>query len=356
MKTIHTKDIDVDLSGTPPHPEANLLGNTGVHIDVDLHRIGKQHGHLTLSGIDPARHPHQLRIPVCVIRGSQGGPVITVMAALHGDECEGSITAQKLARTLQETDIKGCLILLPAINVPGLPQASRTNPMDGQNIDYAFPGNPNGSPSERLAFEITRHFIEPCDLLIDLRSGGAGLRFAPSAAIPFNNDKEQRANAEGALFAFGAPNSLRVQACTPHSCLQGMVSVLQKQYLLVELGGALSYDRHTLNLAYRGCLNVLRHKGMLSDELDLAATRILEIRDDSYYVYATRSGLYEPLSYLGESVWQAEPMAHLIQVNETHNAVLEVYPPRNATLIACHPGGYVTDGDLIAILAEEVQR
>ncbi len=355
MKTTYTGDIDVDLSGTPATPASNLLGNTDVQFDVDITQLGKQHGHLSLSAMEPDRGPHQLRIPVCVIRGSQSGPVTTVMAGVHGDEHEGSVTINKLCRTLQEQDIHGCLILLPAVNISGLYQSRRVNPADGQNIDYAFPGHPKGSPSERLAYHITRLFIEPCDVLIDLRSGGRHLRFAPSAAMPFNENREQRAVNENMLFAFGAPNSLRLPASAPDSCLQGMVCAMNKHYLRVELGGALSYDRNMLNLAYTGCLNVLRHTGMLSDSIELAATRLLEIRDDSYYIYAPCAGLYEPLTYLGEPVWKTEPMAHLVQLGDTLNAVTDVCPVRDATLIACHPGGFVHAGDLIGILAEEVQ-
>lgn len=355
MKTINAGEIDVDLSSAPAPLDAGLLGNADTQLTVDLDLPGKQHGHLTLSATDPSRAPHVVRIPVCIIKGNLDGPVITIMAGLHGDECEGSVTVHKLARTLSADNIRGCLILLPAVNIGGLIQATRINPLDGHNVDYAFPGSATGSPSERLAYEITHRFIARSDLVIDLRSGGSRLRFAPSAAVPFNNDKQQRSDSENTMFAFGAPNSLRIPASAADSCLQGTVRSMNKQYLLVQLGGAMNYTLNTLNIAYTGCLNVLRHNSMLSDQIDLAATRLLEVRDDSYYVYASRAGLYEPLSYLGESVWQAEPMAHLVPVSNTLDTVFDVYPTRNATLIACHPGGHVNDGDLIAILAEEVQ-
>ncbi|MFK7993153.1 MAG: succinylglutamate desuccinylase/aspartoacylase family protein [Granulosicoccus sp.] len=351
----HAASIDLDLAGNNEPARGSLLGSTGVQLDVDLDTVGKQHGHLKISALSATRSPYQLRIPVCIIKGKQPGPVITLLAGVHGDENEGTLTIHKLARTLSEDDIHGCLILLPSINVQGLTKGLRQNPADEMNLDYAFPGKHSGSSSEKLAYEITRHFIKPSDLVIDLRSGGRKLQFIPSAAVRFTDDSALKTSCEDTMIAFGAPNSLRLPPSASNSCLQGTVSALNKDYVQTELGGGMAYGIQVLSIAYSGCLNVLRHRGMLKDDLELASTRLLEVRDDSYYVYAPASGLLEPLVYLGENVWQEEAMAHIISPTCTDSDNVAIHASRNATMIASHPGGFVSEGELIAILAEEVQ-
>ncbi|MFK7861696.1 MAG: succinylglutamate desuccinylase/aspartoacylase family protein [Granulosicoccus sp.] len=355
IRSTVTADIDLDLADSHEPDSGTLLGGTGAQLTVDIHVAGKQHGHLKVSAMTHTRSPYQLRLPVCIIKGQESGPVITLIAGLHGDEYEGTLTLQKMARELTEKDVHGCLILLPSINTHGMKHGMRQNPADGLNLDYAFPGNINGSVSEQLAHEITRHFIEPSDLVVDLRSGGRGLQFIPSAAVRFSSDPERQSSSENAMIAFGAPNSLRLPASASNSCLQGTVSALNKDYVQTELGGGVTYGVQALAIAHAGCLNILRHKGMLSDELQLASTRLLEVRDDSYYVYAPSTGLYEPLVYLGENVWEEEAMANIVSLSDTRNNKVAVQPLRSATMIASHPGGFVNEGDLIAILAEQVQ-
>ncbi|MFK8083003.1 MAG: succinylglutamate desuccinylase/aspartoacylase family protein [Granulosicoccus sp.] len=350
-----TTDIDLDLADHYSPASGVFPGCAGVQLTVDSNAVGKQHGHLQLSAVAHARSPYQIRIPVCIIKGHKPGPVITLLAGLHGDEYEGTLTLQRLARQLTDEAIHGTLYILPCLNTHGMKDGKREILADGLNLDYAFPGNQDGSCSERLAFAITRHFIKPSDLVIDLRSGGQHLQFIPSAAVRFSADAEQTTRCESAMIAFGAPNSLRLPASAPDSCLQGAVNALGKDYLQAELGGGGVYGPKSLDIACTGCLNVLRHKAMLKDDLQLASTRLLEVRDESYYVHASTSGLYEPLVYLGENVWKEQAMANIVSLTDTRLDSIAVHTPRNATMIASHPGGFVNEGDLLAILAEEVQ-
>ncbi len=324
-------------------------------LNIDINQPGKHHGHLSIPLPANKMGLAQHRIPVCVINGHQTGPTVTFIAGVHGDEHEGSLTLHRLARELNAESLHGTIYLLPAVNIKGLQTAQRCNPLDQHNIDYAFPGIQAGTPSERLAFEITQRFIQPAELIVDLREGGSNLQFIPSAAVRFNTDKLLAKSSEECMIAFGAPNSLRLPTSASDNCLQATVNAMQKQYVQTELGcGAVSSVR-SLTIAHSGCLNVLRHKGMLKQELELASTRLLEVRDNTYYVYATADSLYEPRVHPGENVWSQEPMGILTPINDTGKNSTPVHSSRDACLLATHSGGYVHEGQLLAILAEEVQ-
>ncbi|MFK7854179.1 MAG: succinylglutamate desuccinylase/aspartoacylase family protein [Granulosicoccus sp.] len=347
--------LDLDLSDSPNPADLKLLGASDVHMTINPSFPGKQHGHLVLPVIHHNSALRQLRVPVCMIEGLEKGPTVTLIAGIHGDEFEGTLTLQRMARTLSPDSIAGRVIIVPSINLPGLLLGSRISPLDDLDLDRCFPGNPEGSISERLAYEVFERLIKPADLIVDLRSGGRDLVFAPSAAIRFGTDTKHQAISEAAMIAFGAPNSLRLPASSPNSCLQAAVNASGRHYVQTELGGGAGISAETLAIATTGCNNILRHWGLLSDEMELRASRMLEVRDESFYVYSTTAGLLEPQGKLGQEVWQGDVLANIIDLENTGSKPHSINVPRNAVLLATRRGGTVTAGDLIAILADEVQ-
>lgn len=355
-KNMQSTALDLDLSEPHTSPELNLLGISDTHITINPEFPGKQHGHLVLPVFNRDSAQRQLQLPVCIIRGIETGPTVTLIAGVHGDEFDGTMTLQRMARDLSHESIKGCVILIPSLNLPGLHLGRRNSPLDGLDLDRCFPGNPNGSISERLAHEVLIRLIGPADLVIDLRSGGSNLLFAPTAAVRFSSDKKHQAISEAAMMAFGAPNSVRLPASSSDSCLQATIETAGKHYIQTELGGGASISAESLAIATTGCHNVLRHWGLLGDEIELRASRILEVRDDSFYVYSTTSGLLEPRAKLGQEIWQGDVLASLVNPDNTGSKPESIRVPRNGVLLATHKGGWVNGGELLAILADEVQR
>ncbi len=117
-----------------------------------------------------------------LVRGVSLKPLAVVTAGVHGDEYEGPAAVAELAGRLDGGMLAGSAILIPVVNSMAWRAAQRTSPGDGLNLARTFPGNANGSPTERLAahvFEVARH----ADLLIDLHSGGVEYQFAPVAGF-----------------------------------------------------------------------------------------------------------------------------------------------------------------------------
>ncbi len=353
---IEATSVDLDLSDTPSSPQSRLLGVSDTQLTVNPAVSGKQHGHVILPISQRNAAQRQLRIPVCVIRGGEPGPTVTMMAGVHGDEYEGVLTLQSMARDITADSIHGCLILLPSLNPAGLCQGQRNSPWDALDLDLCFPGNPHGSISERLAHVVFEQLIRPADLIVDLRSGGRDLLFAPTAAVRFSTDRKHQAITEAAMIAFGAPNSVRLPPSHPDSCLQAAVQAIGKHYMQSELGGASSVSADTLAISKTGCYNVLRHWGLLHDELELRASRMLEVRDESFYVYSHTQGMLEPQTRLGQEVWQGDVLASVVNTDNTGNSPEPIIVPRNGVLLACNKGGHINAGELLAILADEVQR
>jgi N-alpha-acetyl-L-2,4-diaminobutyrate deacetylase len=307
-------------------------------------------------------------LPVCVIRGTKPGPTVTILAGIHGDEFEGPITLQRMAKELTSDLIHGRLILIPCVNLAGLRKSKRCSPYDGKDMDICFPGKATGSISDRIAYELFERLIKPADLVLDMRSGGATLNFAPLAAIrSFNGHlvhhtstadsaQQRQLASEAAMTAFGAPHCLRLPASTANSCLQGATEAAGIPYVQAELGGGAGSTVETLAIAWVGCHNVLHQQGLLKGDVELRSSRIFEIRDNSFYVYATCEGILEQHLRLGTNVYQGDSLASVVSMENTGTQAHVLKVPRNGALLAIRHAGPVKAGDLIAIMADEVPQ
>lgn len=128
-----------------------------------------------------AADPDLLPLPVLAARGASDGPTILLTGGVHGDEYEGPAAIHQLFSTLDLSQLRGRLIGLPIVNVAAYRARARSSPVDGIDLNRTFPGTIAGqsSLSYRLAHHIFANFVQPCDLLVDLHSGGAKLLHLP---------------------------------------------------------------------------------------------------------------------------------------------------------------------------------
>ena len=60
-----------------------------------------------------------INLPIISMK-NMAGPVLLLIGANHGDETEGFISLFKLIKNLKLKQIKGHLIIIPALNLPAL--------------------------------------------------------------------------------------------------------------------------------------------------------------------------------------------------------------------------------------------
>src|SRR5580765_8480171 len=113
--------------------------NSPIHSTVDFERPGKQQGHLFIPYSYNLAGWANLMVPITVVHGG-AGPTALVLAGNHGDEYPGQVALRKLMRELLAEQVRGRLILLPTLNPPACKAAARLSPLDGKNLNRAFPG------------------------------------------------------------------------------------------------------------------------------------------------------------------------------------------------------------------------
>src|SRR5260370_7275358 len=123
---------------------------TSIFSDIDYERSGKQMGHLYLLYSVRRSAYGTIALPIAVSAGGKG-PTVFLQAGTHGDEYEGQIALCKLVRALEPGEINGRVIVMTATNLPAALAGARVSPLDGVNLNRAYPGDPDGGPTKAIA-------------------------------------------------------------------------------------------------------------------------------------------------------------------------------------------------------------
>ena len=214
-------------------------------------------GHKHRLGLTVGTPPDLVELPVIVLRGTRDGKTLVVTAGVHGDEYEGVRTIFDIVDELDPGAMSGDLLCVPVANPPAFWAGTRSSPLDGKNLARVFPGSPDGTISEQIAFCLGREVIAKADLYLDLHS--AGVKIEMPTLIGY--DSQDPRGRQGAL-AFGAP----ILWGSPYDAPGRTVSLAKQRNipaLYAEARGAGRIDPSDLALYRRGVLNLMRYLGML---------------------------------------------------------------------------------------------
>jgi uncharacterized protein len=284
--------------------------------EVDFNKDGKQTGFIRLFHSVHASAYGFIPIPIVVIRNGEG-PTALFVSGNHGDEYEGQVALCNLARSLDPARIKGRVILLPMANFPAGMAGRRTSPIDEGNLNRSFPGSPDGTVTQQIAYFIESTLLPMANLVCDLHSGGSSLMYVPCALMKQPADPKRAADMKKMLEAFASP----LAYITPggngtgqDNTLSGGAERLGIPALGTELGGSGTVTRAALRIAERGLRNLLVHAGILPESDRIAGdgpTRIVTVSGPDHFVYASESGVFEPLVELGDTVKAGQPAARI---------------------------------------------
>ena len=121
-------------------------------------------------------------VPVTIIHGRKPGPVLALVAGNHGYEYSPILALQRMRGRIPPDQLSGAVIMVHVANPPSfLKRTIYYGPNDGQNLNRVYPGKPDGTPSERIAYALTKEVIERAGYLIDLHCGDGNESLRPYA-------------------------------------------------------------------------------------------------------------------------------------------------------------------------------
>lgn len=326
-------------------------------LDFDL--PGKQQGFLRIPYSHNLGGWANVMIPITCVRGGSG-PTALVLGGNHGDEYQGQIAAMRLARELEPEDVLGRVVLVPSLNFPAAREATRLSPLDGMNLNRAFPGDPEGAVTSQIAHFLTTLLFPLSDVVIDIHSGGRSMEFVPCAHMHVVSDLTQRRAMRDAMLAWGTDFAFLYTDIAGTGLLPVEAENQGKLVVTTELGGGEAIPAHVHRIAQAGLRNVLIHTGVLSgvvetrEQRGLPPTILTAALAAENYLLAPESGIFEVAVELGDSVRRGQPLGYLHHLERPDRAPETILAPVDGYLICMRAPCLTRQGDCVAVVAQPV--
>ena len=328
---------------------------TRVKINIDLNLAGHQFGELMLpwsdNSIPLGYHP----TPLINIKNGDGKKIL-IIGGTHGDEFEGPSAIMRIARALELDKMNGHIILIPALTFAAVQKSSRTNPLDNVNMNRAFPGNPNGTPTEMLAHFLESQLIPSCDAVIDLHSGGKASFFEPCALATSSKNKALFRSNLNLAEAFGIPLIWVLGKNNDDRSLNSAAERANVAMMAAELGGGGGVSPEITNIAETGLINILNYLNILKTKSFVSKNKIkkIELSNPSASVYAPSKGLFDRAVKAGQSVEVGQTAGWFHYLLEPNRPSFELKFKYNGFILAHTNRGIVEKGEMLALVANDI--
>lgn len=276
-----------------------------------------------------------VKVPVIVERGPKEGPVLLLLAGVHGDEINGVGIVREIIDLKLNKPISGTVICIPVFNIFGYLIQSREFP-DGRDLNRMFPGSPTGSLASQFAYQFTEKIAPLVDYIIDFHTGGADRDNAPQIRCDLKNKRTLEL-----AHIFNAPYIIHSKLI-PKS-LRETVYKMGKTILLFEGGKTKELDPRIIQAGVQGTKNIMTHLGMLEGEVQaLLDSKIIK---KTKWIRAQHSGMLK-LNVSKSSKVKKKGLLGVIQ-DPFGEFKKKIYAPYNCYVFCVNTSPIVNKGDAI---------
>lgn len=303
----------------------------------------------------------RVRMPLYVACSDTPGKTVVAIGGTHGDEYEGPVGLKNLIDGLGPASlVSGRLIVIPVFNVPAFKAARRDSPLDGVNMNRAFPGNPAGTITSRMARFLTDHVLSKADIVIDIHSGGQGWQIVRCMSFHEVSDPAAYQTFKKMAKLFGTPFIMIYTSGMGTGLLTEEAEAMGITTIGSELGFGASTDLDGVRFAQQGMLNVMREAGLLDSPIvpqtdpGLDRQRVVQALDINRWVTAPAAGIIEPAATLGSFVKQGDVVARLHDFDRWDEAAIEIRADQDGYVMVRKFRAATQQGDVVMVIAEEV--
>lgn len=275
---------------------------------------------------------YPIELPVIIINGAQPGPVLSLTAAIHGDELNGIEMIRQVMHELDPTKLKGVIVGIPIVNLEGFWRKERYIG-DRRDLNRFFPGSLDGSYPARVAHTIFTNVIQHCDMVVDLHTGSFYRENLPQLRVDLK--MEQVADLAG---GFGAVTAL--QSVAPSGSLRGAATAIGIPAIVMEIGGPLSLETDKVAVGVKSLRSFLLSVGMIN-KITLWPNP-QPVFYGSEWLRADVGGILINKINLGDSITKGSILAEINNpiTNETHNVI----SPIEGTILGRAQNQFVSPG------------
>lgn len=265
------------------------------HVNVELETLPgtKKSGFLKLGG-------GEFSVPYTVICGVNPGKTMLITAAIHAAEYVGIQAAVELADKLEPENINGRIIIVKTVCRKEFEERSGSICLeDDKNLNSIFPGNPKGTRTERLAYEVVQRLQGVADYYIDLHSGDDYEELTPYIYYAGEADEDiskmSRKMAEQADVPYMVRSNVTSGSSYNYAAFCGIPSVL------IERGKMGGWTREEVHSTWKDVRNILCFLGIYEGMRSYSTYYPMEI-EEVRYQSATVSGLWYPRKKAGDII------------------------------------------------------
>ncbi len=251
------------------------------------------------DGVDPGT-----RIPVSVFNGAKPGPVLALIAGTHGSEYTSIVALQRVRARLDPARLAGSVILVHMANPTTFYGRRIYFGPDGKNLNRVYPGQADGTLSQRIAYAITTQVIAPATHVVDMHCGDGNESLRPYSYWQVTGDPAIDAAGKRLALAFGLDHIVidRERPADPNRTLYTSNTAVRrgKPAITVESGGMGLTDEPSVHAQEAGALSVMAELGML-EAPSLRVEKPLFV-DRSQVVTSPATGVWHPVVEKMQSV------------------------------------------------------
>jgi predicted deacylase len=249
------------------------------------------------------------QIPYTVIHGAKKGKVLALVAGVHAYEYPPILGLYRVKDLIDPKTLSGTVLMVHIANLPSFKRRTiYYGPDDWKNLNRVFPGDPDGTLSQRIAAVLNEEVVKRADVLIDMHCGDGNEALIPYTYWMISGDKKFDAKTRDLALAFSLPHIIidesRTKVLTESKYL-GNTAILQgKPAITTEAGYLGRTDEESVARNVRGVLSVMRHLDMIDGD-PAPATDPVWI-DKYEVVYSKWDGLFAPKVEMGYYVKQGQ--------------------------------------------------
>lgn len=293
-----------------------------------------------------------LGMPVEVVFGEEPGPRLLVCGAVHGDEINGIEIIRQLLPLLSPVTMRGALIAVPIINVPGFLAQSRYLP-DRRDLNRSFPGSRGGSQASRIAQTFMDQIVRQSTHVIDIHTAAQHRRNVPQIRANLNDD-----DCLSLAKAFGAP--VIVHSAERDGSLRMAANAEGLPTIVYEAGEACRFDPEAIETGLMGVLGVMQELGMVSAS-DIHFKKMAGKKasatgtySGSKWIRANRGGLFRSHVKPGDTVVKDQFLGFI--ADAFGEGMTTIRSPKSGMVIGLHCNPVVHHGDALVHIAIDKQR
>jgi predicted deacylase len=294
-------------------------------------------------------------IPITVHNGVQDGPILALIAGIHGSEYAPILSMQEFAAKIDPAQLSGTLVIVHIANMPAF--QGRTiyfGPNDLKNLNRSFPGDADGTITERIAYILTHEVMMRSDYVIDIHSGDANESLRPSYSAYYAEAGSNEVVRESRRIAVAFGLETIVQFAGSYDSVDEAIYTSAQAVTLgipamdVESGELGRVDDPYVDPITDGALNVMRELKMIAGEPDLPPNPLFI--SDRARVYSAHDGIWyaDALVQAGDYVSEG---THLGRITDYHGNELEtITAPASGILLILFGTPPVNEGDNIVVI------